>query len=39
MMDAGVDEILVYPLLPRGETWASTLDLFAEAAGLLPAGT
>jgi 5,10-methylenetetrahydromethanopterin reductase len=31
--EAGADEIMAYPLVPRGETAASVLDLFAEATG------
>lgn len=37
-ISAGADEVVVYPLLPRGETWTSTLTLFAEAAGLRSQG-
>ncbi|MCC6180075.1 MAG: LLM class flavin-dependent oxidoreductase [Chloroflexi bacterium] len=34
LVQAGADEIMAYPLVPDGETVASTIDLVAEATGL-----
>jgi hypothetical protein len=34
LIAAGADEIMAFPLVARGETVPSTIDLFAEACGL-----